>query len=118
MEVKSLAKRHEAGVLAFCQRENAYPAGATGEKYNGICPSKLEKNFLPEFNRGRRSFIEATIASNEMAINDLETFDLGSRVIQDDGAISAHDAPERNASRADFDRPPKRRDPNRSTARP
>lgn len=67
-----LQREHQAGVRTYCQKENGFAAGAAGKKYNGICPKDLEAAFALEFNRGRKNFLNATIASNESAIGDIE----------------------------------------------
>ena len=67
-----LQKRHADGVNEYCAKTNGFPAGAQGKKYNGICPKELESGFLPEFNRGRKSFLTATIAANESHIDEIE----------------------------------------------
>lgn len=67
-----LQREHQAGIRIYCQKENGFSAGATGRKYNGICPKDLEQNFVAEFNRGRKNFLNATIASNESALGDIE----------------------------------------------
>jgi len=67
-----LLREHQAGVRMYCQTANAFAAGAVGKKYNGICPKDLEAAFVPEFNRGRKNFLSATIASNESALGDIE----------------------------------------------
>lgn len=68
-----LQKRHADGVKEYCAKGNGFPAGAQGRKYNGICPKELESVFLPEFNRGRKSFLNASIASNENRIDEIES---------------------------------------------
>lgn len=71
-ESPSLARRHAAGVRAYCSRANGYLAGTTGKKYNGICPADLEPAFVSEFNRGRKNYLSATIAENENTLRDLD----------------------------------------------
>lgn len=68
-----LQKRHADGVKAFCAKTNGFAAGATGKKYNNICPDELEAAFMPEFNRGRKSFLNASILANETRIDEIES---------------------------------------------
>ena len=68
----SLKRQHEAGVRIYCAKENGFAAGATGKKYNGICPKELEVAFKFEFNRGRKNFLNASLAANESELGDLE----------------------------------------------
>lgn len=67
-----LRSRHSAGVLEYCQRSNGYSAGAKGKAYNKICPASLEAGFLPEFNRGRRRYLQTLISDNDKQISGLE----------------------------------------------
>lgn len=68
----TLHARHKAGVLEYCQKSNAYSAGARGKAYNKICPIDLEPAFLPEFNRGRKRFLQANLAENQKLISRLD----------------------------------------------
>jgi hypothetical protein len=67
-----LQREHQAGVRMYCSKANGFAAGAIGKTYNGICPKDLEAAFVSQFNRGRKNFLSATIASNESALSDLE----------------------------------------------
>jgi len=64
--------KHAAGVLEYCQPENALVAGATGKPYNQICPKLLEPAFLVEFNKGRKKFLSGIVIQKEGEIQDLE----------------------------------------------
>jgi hypothetical protein len=67
--VSQLRLRHNAGVLDYCKRENGYGAGASGKVYQKICPSELEKAFLPEYNRGRVRYLNTLRSQNSTQIN-------------------------------------------------
>ena len=67
-----LQSRHRAGVLEYCQRSNGYAAGAKGKAYNKICPASLEGAFLPEFNRGRKRYLQTLTSENSKEIAQLE----------------------------------------------
>lgn len=69
---RALQKRHADGVKEYCAKTNGYTAGATGKKYNNICPKDLESAFLPEFNRGRKVYLKATIENNENRIEEID----------------------------------------------
>lgn len=85
-----LGAKHAEGVRLFCQPANAFAYGATGKGYNRICPRALEASFLPQYNRGRRSFINATIANNEDEIDQInaEIYRLQSEKMRAYGQIS------------------------------
>jgi hypothetical protein len=68
----ALKSRHRAGVLAYCQKANGYSVGAKGTPYNKICPVDLEAAFLPEFNRGRKKYLNAEYSENEKQISQLD----------------------------------------------
>lgn len=67
-----LQKRHAEGVKEFCAKTNGYAAGSSGKKYNNICPKELEMTFIPEFNRGRKAYLKATIDNNENRIIEID----------------------------------------------
>lgn len=70
--MNNLKVRHREGVTEYCQRSNGYTAGAKGTAYNKICPAELEKAFLPEFNRGRKKYLNTLISQNEKQIRELD----------------------------------------------
>ncbi|AGH95970.1 DUF2799 domain-containing protein [Pseudobdellovibrio exovorus] len=67
-----LRTRHLEGVTAYCQKSNGYSAGSAGHPYNKICPSGLEPEFLKEFNRGRKRYLNVMITENDRQISSLE----------------------------------------------
>lgn len=67
-----LQEKHKAGVGEYCQKSNGYTAGTVGRAYNKICPKELEKDFLPEFKRGRKKYLNVLVLENEKKINDIE----------------------------------------------
>lgn len=70
--LNTLSARHAAGVLEYCQKSNGYAAGAVGQPYNKICPVNLERDFLPEFNRGRLKYLNTVISQNQSLIREAE----------------------------------------------
>lgn len=70
--LRTLVAKHTAGVLEYCQRSNGFPAGAKGKTYNGICPKELEAAFIPEFNRGRKSYLTVLLNENERRIGEID----------------------------------------------
>lgn len=67
-----LHAKHKAGVLEYCQKSNGYSSGAKGKPYNKICPAELETAFLPEFNRGRKRFLQVNLSENQKSISRLD----------------------------------------------
>jgi len=42
------------GLRTYCRPVNAYRAGARGDRYNGVCPSRIEPAFIYAFEAGKR----------------------------------------------------------------
>ena len=70
--IRLLKSQHQKGVTGYCQKSNGVSAGATGKKYNQICPKELEDDFLAEFNKGRKRFLAASIQQTQSEIDDVE----------------------------------------------
>ncbi len=70
--LNTLKSRHATGVNEYCQKANGYSAGTVGNPYNKICPVSLERDFLPEFNRGRLKYLQTIISQNQNQIRDYE----------------------------------------------
>jgi hypothetical protein len=64
--------KHTAGVKDYCQAGNGEAAGSTGKKYNQICPRELEEAFLPQFNKGRRKYLDGLIVRRQAELQDLD----------------------------------------------
>ena len=74
--IKTLEGKHAEGVLAFCSPQNAFSFGASGGIYNQICPKTMESNFLGEFKKGRKKFLEQSIQENEKRLLSLNQEEL------------------------------------------
>lgn len=70
--LRTLKKQHEKGVHAFCQKDSAYKHGASGKVYNKICPAALEANFLPEYYRGRKVYLQEQIDIHNDKVKQLD----------------------------------------------
>jgi len=64
--------KHAEGIVEYCQPSNGSAAGATGKKYNQICPKTLEAAFIPEFNKGRKKFLAGVMIQRQGEADDLE----------------------------------------------
>ena len=67
-----LKQTHASGVKEYCATSNGFAAGAKGKAYNNICPKNYEPAFLKEFNKGRKSFLNARVKENKSRIEDLD----------------------------------------------
>lgn len=61
-QVNLLKQKHQEGVRFYCSTGNAFSAGASGKKYQSICPADLETAFLPEYKRGRKKYLGTMIS--------------------------------------------------------
>lgn len=68
-----LRSRHAEGVKAYCAVDNGFDAGSSGKKYQSICPPAMEKAFLKEYKRGRKSYLSARIKNAETSKAELDS---------------------------------------------
>lgn len=73
LNLTDIKKQHKAGVLQFCQPENAERFGQSGAKYNNICPAEAEKEFLTSYHHGRKFYLQGEISKLKSEINSKET---------------------------------------------
>lgn len=71
-QANPLRARHAEGVRAYCAAGNAYGAGASGKKYQSICPQDLEPAFLPEYKRGRKKYLNTLISQAQRQEQQLD----------------------------------------------
>ena len=61
---------HSEGVRQYCQPSRAFNVAASGGRYNGICPSDLEPDFVDAFNSGHRLYqLRSNVNSANYEIN-------------------------------------------------
>lgn len=58
---KHLLAAHAKGVRAYCTPETGKLLGASGEKFNSICPDDLEVPFKQAYNKARKSHLEGLL---------------------------------------------------------
>ncbi len=77
-QIKILQQKHKEGVQEYCKKDNGYPVGSSGKTYTQICPKDLEANFLKEYRRGRKVYLDQAILSKEQenVVLDKEASDL------------------------------------------
>ncbi|MDG0815225.1 DUF2799 domain-containing protein [Bdellovibrio svalbardensis] len=63
--INSILAQHSQGIRDYCSKANSVAAGASGKKYQNVCPANLEKDFLPGYRRGRKRFVDAQILDKE-----------------------------------------------------
>jgi len=58
------------GLRQYCQPSRGFNAGASGHRYNGVCPSDLEPEFVTAFNSGHRLYtLRASVNSTNHQLN-------------------------------------------------
>ena len=48
-------------MVSYCTPENGYEIGASGRRYDGVCPVALESDFLQGLDRGREERRQAAL---------------------------------------------------------
>lgn len=71
-QARMLQEQHKKGIEAYCTVDNGYTAGASGKKYQNICPSKLETGFLKEYRRGRRAYLTGKMTEADSNVINIE----------------------------------------------
>lgn len=57
------------GIEEFCQPDNGFELGRSGESHHNVCPTPQRETFLPAYDRGRTLYVaEARVAEVESAI--------------------------------------------------
>ena len=72
-ELGPLLANYRRGVTDYCAKANGQNAGASGKKYQNICPKELEPAFLAEYRKGRKKYVLAMITHREEDIRDLDS---------------------------------------------
>jgi hypothetical protein len=67
--INSLLAAFKKGQNDYCQKSNGYNAGISGKKYQNVCSADQEKGFLPEYRKGRKSYLTTRVTdiSQEVA---------------------------------------------------
>lgn len=71
-KLKLLKAQHQKGISEYCNRDNGYRAGGSGKKYRNVCPQNLEREFIPEYNRGRRQYLNVLVEEKQKKIQNLK----------------------------------------------
>lgn len=69
--INSILSQHAQGIRDYCSKANSVAAGASGKKYQNVCPVSLEKDFLPGYRRGRKKYVETVIKDKETQRQEL-----------------------------------------------
>ncbi len=58
------------GLRQYCQPSRGFNVGASGSRYNGVCPGDMEPDFVDAYNSGHRLYnLRASVNSANYAIN-------------------------------------------------
>lgn len=72
LQMKAMQLRHNEGLREFCQKENGYSVGTSGEIYEKLCPKDLESAFVSEYRRGRKVYLGEVIRQKENEVLDVD----------------------------------------------
>lgn len=67
-----LKLRHAEGIKIFCQPHNAHRFGASGGKYENVCPEAMEEAFLVEYRKGRKIYLNHMIEEKEKEMREID----------------------------------------------
>lgn len=70
--LKKMKARHAEGIRIFCTPKSAYHFGTTGGVYQNVCPKNLEADWLPEYRKGRKVYLQAVIVEKERETQRLD----------------------------------------------
>lgn len=65
LEMKKMFESHRQGLLLFCRKENGYPYGKSGELYKNVCNAQQENDFLENYFKGRKDFLNEAIVDKK-----------------------------------------------------
>lgn len=68
-----LMNAYKKGINDYCAKVNGQAAGASGKKYQNVCPKDLEPAFLVEYRKGRKKYVQAMIDDRQNEVRDIET---------------------------------------------
>lgn len=71
-QINVLLNEHKKGVKDYCAKSNGQQAGASGKKYQNICPKDMETAFLVEYRKGRKRYVQTMIETRQEEIRDNE----------------------------------------------
>ena len=69
--INSLLAAFKKGQNDYCLKSNGYNAGVSGKKYQNVCSADQEKGFLPEYRKGRKSFLKTRVTDIAQEIETL-----------------------------------------------
>jgi len=69
-DFESYQAGREDGLRQFCQPSRGFNLGTSGGRYNGVCPSDMEYDFVEAFNSGHQLYsLRASVESATYQIN-------------------------------------------------
>ncbi|WP_413290123.1 DUF2799 domain-containing protein [Bdellovibrio sp. HCB337] len=72
-EINSLLNNYRKGITDYCAKTNGQNAGASGKKYQNVCPKELEPAFLVEYRKGRKKYVLTMIETRQTDVREMET---------------------------------------------
>lgn len=71
-EINGLLQNYRRGITDYCAKTNGMAAGASGKKYQNVCPKELEPAFMVEYRKGRKKYVTTMISNREDDIRNLD----------------------------------------------
>jgi hypothetical protein len=72
-EINMLIGQYRKGINDYCAKTNGQTAGASGKKYQNVCPKELEPAFLVEYRKGRKRYVQSMIDTRQEDVRNLES---------------------------------------------
>jgi hypothetical protein len=69
---KKMRQRYSEGIKIFCTPSNAYRFGTSGGVYLDVCPKETEDDWLVEYRKGRKIWLNAVILEKERQVTQLD----------------------------------------------
>ncbi|MDH3446954.1 MAG: DUF2799 domain-containing protein [Gammaproteobacteria bacterium] len=72
-DLASYERGHANGVREFCTDSNGFRLGRAGRRYNGVCPTGLQGQFLAAYETGRELYqLSSDISRLQRDVNDMQ----------------------------------------------
>lgn len=65
----NMKNSYNKGLSLYCRPDRAKIEGSTGKKYNNVCPSNVEANFLASYTPAYRSYLKLQIKNENIKLN-------------------------------------------------
>ncbi len=67
-----LKAKHLEGLRQYCTPESGFAVGTSGRVYRKNCPPDLEKEFVKEYSRGRKKYLQVMVVEAQGKVSDYD----------------------------------------------